>query len=53
MTSVPDPLAVTSPAVAPGAPELLIGKIKGAVEIQVKVGELVRSWTVGAVEKVP
>jgi hypothetical protein len=34
MTAFPEPSAVTSPAVAPGAPEELTGKTSGMAEIQ-------------------
>jgi hypothetical protein len=46
---------VTIPAVAPIFPALLVltGKTLGEAEIQVSVGELVRSLTVGGAENVP
>jgi hypothetical protein len=53
--ALPVPYAVTIPAVAPILPALLVLTVKtlGAEEIQVSVGELVRSLTVGGVENVP
>jgi hypothetical protein len=52
---LPLPYAVTIPAVAPRLPAVLVltGKTLGREEIQVSVGEFVRSLTVGEVENVP
>jgi hypothetical protein len=43
----PDPKAVTSPAVAPALPPALVSTVKtlGTSEIQVRLGEFVRSLT--------
>jgi hypothetical protein len=51
----PLPYAVTTPAGAPRVPvvALLTGKMFGKAEIQVNVGEFVRSLTNGDVENVP
>jgi hypothetical protein len=55
MVAPPLPYAVTIPAEAPVFPPELVstGKTLGKVEIQVSVGEFVRSLTYGAVENVP
>jgi hypothetical protein len=55
MFALPLAYAVTSPAVAPEFPPEFesTGKSLGKLEIQVVVGELVRSLTYGAVENVP
>ena len=54
MTALPFPYAVTIPAVAPRVPvvAVLTGKTLGTEEIQVSVGEFVRSLMVGVVENV-